>query len=72
MLTDGQWNKANEQYGRVAADARDVADKAAKSAESYAKDAQARINQGADAFDKKVEETAAKTKSGLSSWFGGK
>ncbi|EFX04786.1 hypothetical protein CMQ_1714 [Grosmannia clavigera kw1407] len=65
-------NKAGQQYARVTAEAREAADNAAKKAEAYAKDAQARINQGADVFDKKVEETAAKTKSNVSSWFGGK
>ncbi|TQN64366.1 hypothetical protein CSHISOI_11055 [Colletotrichum shisoi] len=40
--------------------------------EAYAKDAQAEALKKVDAFDKKVENEAAKAKSGISSWFGGK
>ncbi|KDN61145.1 hypothetical protein CSUB01_00826 [Colletotrichum sublineola] len=40
--------------------------------EAYAKDAKAEALKKVDAFDKKVEDEAAKAKSGISSWFGGK
>jgi len=41
-------------------------------AEAYAKDAKANAMKKVDHFDKKVEDGAAKAKSGISSWFGGK
>ncbi|EXF78607.1 hypothetical protein CFIO01_05547 [Colletotrichum fioriniae PJ7] len=40
--------------------------------EAYAKDAKAEALKKVDAFDKTVETEAAKAKSGISSWFGGK
>ncbi|OLN85906.1 hypothetical protein CCHL11_05366 [Colletotrichum chlorophyti] len=40
--------------------------------EAYAKDAKAEALKKVDQFDKKVEDGAAKAKSGISSWFGGK
>ncbi|KAI0146969.1 hypothetical protein GGR57DRAFT_280518 [Xylariaceae sp. FL1272] len=41
-------------------------------AESYGKEAKDAALKKIDEFDKKVETEAAKAKSGLSSWFGGK
>lgn len=39
--------------------------------ESYVKDAKAEAIKAVDKFDKKVEDGAAKAKSGISGWFGG-
>ncbi|CAN8106405.1 unnamed protein product [Discula destructiva] len=44
----------------------------AHEAEAYARDAKAAGLKKVDEFDKKVEAEAAKAKSGVSSWFGGK
>ncbi|KAL2264876.1 hypothetical protein VTJ83DRAFT_7386 [Remersonia thermophila] len=49
---------------------RDVS-KAKSEAESYAKAAKSDALRKIDEFDRKVEDTAAKSKSYLSSWFGG-
>ncbi len=40
--------------------------------EQYRKDAGAEAMKKIDAADKKIEDGAAKAKSGISSWFGGK
>lgn len=45
---------------------------AEKSFEKYKKDAGKELNSAVDKFDKTVEDGVAKTKSGISSWFGGK
>lgn len=39
--------------------------------EAYAKDTKAEALKAVDKFDQKVEEGAAKAKSGISGWFGG-
>ncbi|KAI1260898.1 hypothetical protein F5Y18DRAFT_431684 [Xylariaceae sp. FL1019] len=46
--------------------------KARAEAETYGKEAKDAALKKIDAFDKKVETEAAKAKSGVSSWFGGK
>ena len=46
--------------------------KAKSETEAYAKAAKADAMKKVDQFDKKVEDGAAKAKSGISSWFGGK
>lgn len=40
--------------------------------EAYAKEAKAEAIKKVDEFDRKVEDSAAKAKSSVSSWFGGK
>ncbi len=52
--------------------AREEYERAAKQADAYGKDVRAQVNKSVDAFDKKVEDAATKTKSSVSSWFGGK
>jgi hypothetical protein len=47
------------------------ASRAKSNAEAFAKDARAEAIKKVDQFDAKVEEGAAKAKSGISSWFGG-
>ncbi|KAI0406551.1 hypothetical protein F4802DRAFT_558222 [Xylaria palmicola] len=46
--------------------------KAKAEAQAYTKDARDATMKKIDEFDKKVENEAAKAKSGISSWFGGK
>ena len=46
------------------------ASRAKSNAEAYAKETKAETLKAVDKFDKKVEEGAAKTKSGVSGWFG--
>jgi hypothetical protein len=53
------------------ADADREASKLKSNAESYAKDAKAETLKAIDKFDQKVEDGAAKAKSGISGWFGG-
>ena len=60
--------KAQSEYNRAAAQARDASTNVSKQVE----DARSQMNKSIDAFDKKVEDTAAKAKSGVSGWFGGK
>ncbi|KAK0728686.1 hypothetical protein B0T26DRAFT_673176 [Lasiosphaeria miniovina] len=55
----------------VATTNRDLS-KAKSEAEAYAKNAKAETLKKIDEIDRKVEEGAAKSKSYLSSWFGGK
>ncbi|OAA68060.1 hypothetical protein SPI_00255 [Niveomyces insectorum RCEF 264] len=64
--------EARNEYDRAAANARAAGNNATKAAEDLGKDVQARVNHSVDTFDKKVEDAASKTKSGVSSWFGGK
>ncbi|GAB7350027.1 hypothetical protein MBLNU459_g0701t1 [Dothideomycetes sp. NU459] len=45
---------------------------AEKNLEKYKKEAGKELNSAVDKFDKTVEDAAAKTKSGISGWFGGK
>jgi len=53
------------------ADADKEANKLKSNAESYAKDAKSETLKAIDKFDQKVEDGAAKAKSGISGWFGG-
>lgn len=47
------------------------ASRAKSNIEAYGKDAKAEALKAVDKFDAKVEDGAAKAKSGVSSWFGG-
>ncbi|KAL1899825.1 hypothetical protein Sste5346_002691 [Sporothrix stenoceras] len=58
---DSAVNKAQSEYNKAAADV-----------QQKAEETRTNVNKSIDAFDKKVEDAAAKTKSGVSSWFGGK
>lgn len=46
--------------------------KARSETETYAKDAKASALKKVDEIDRKVEDSTAKAKSGISGWFGGK
>jgi hypothetical protein len=46
--------------------------KAKDETEAFAKDTKAEAVKKINEFDRKVEDNAAKAKSGISSWFGGK
>ncbi|PMD27339.1 hypothetical protein NA56DRAFT_232356 [Hyaloscypha hepaticicola] len=60
------------QAGAKVDSAVDKARVEAAKAEQYGKDAKADALKKIDAADRKIEEGAAKAKSGISSWFGGK
>ncbi|CAK7197577.1 hypothetical protein SEUCBS139899_000225 [Sporothrix eucalyptigena] len=64
--------KAQSEYNRATANARDAARDAQANVQKHVEDARTSVNKSIDAFDKKVEDTASKTKSNVSSWFGGK
>ena len=64
--------QAQSEYNKATTQARDAATDAADKADAYGKDVRSQVNKSIDAFDKKVEDAASKTKSGVSSWFGGK
>ncbi|EPE04967.1 calcofluor white hypersensitive protein [Ophiostoma piceae UAMH 11346] len=64
--------QAQNEYNKATTQARDAAAEAVDKAETYGKDVRSQVNKSIDAFDKKVEDAASKTKSGVSSWFGGK
>lgn len=59
------------QTPQVSAANQDIS-KAKNDTEAYAKAAKADTLKKIDEFDRKVEESAAKSKGYLSSWFGGK
>lgn len=46
--------------------------KAAADVQQKAEETRTNVNKSIDTFDKKVEDAASKTKSGVSGWFGGK
>ncbi|KAI0164515.1 hypothetical protein GGR52DRAFT_575868 [Hypoxylon sp. FL1284] len=58
--------KVDSAFGKTQAELQ----RAAKETEAYAKDAKAAAMKKVDEFDKKVENEAAKAKSGIGSWFG--
>lgn len=60
-LTTGQTAEAKSKLAEAEAKAKEYRDKTGKE-----------LNSAIDKFDKTVEEKAAKAKSGISSWFGGK
>ncbi|TQS32603.1 hypothetical protein Golomagni_07077 [Golovinomyces magnicellulatus] len=60
---------AGAKLDKAWADADKQVSKAKSNAESYAKDAKAETLKAVDKFDQKVEEGAAKAKSGVSGWF---
>ncbi|KAM0264435.1 hypothetical protein ACHAQJ_000626 [Trichoderma viride] len=62
---------AGAKLDKAWADADREASKLKSNAESYAKDAKSEALKAVDKFDKKVEDGAAKAKSGVSGWFGG-
>lgn len=59
--SEQQVNTANKEFSKAKADA-----------EAYAKGVKADARKKIDEIDRKVEDGAAKTKSGISSWWGGK
>ncbi|KAF4922126.1 hypothetical protein CGCVW01_v005504 [Colletotrichum viniferum] len=64
--------RAGARIDSAASEADKQFSSAKSTAEAYAKDAKAEALKKIDQFDKKVEDGAAKAKSGVSSWFGGK
>ncbi|RDA93563.1 hypothetical protein CP533_6148 [Ophiocordyceps camponoti-saundersi (nom. inval.)] len=65
-------SEAGAKIDEALAEADKQASKIKSNAEAYARDIRAEANKAVDKFDTKVEEGAAKAKSGVSSWFGGK
>ncbi|KAK1255296.1 hypothetical protein MKX08_009291 [Trichoderma sp. CBMAI-0020] len=63
--------EAGAKLDKAWADADREAGKLKSNAESYAKDAKSETLKAIDKFDRKVEDGAAKAKSGVSGWFGG-
>lgn len=63
--------EAGAKIDKALADADKEANKLKSNAESYAKDAKSETLKAIDKFDQKVEDGAAKAKSGISGWFGG-
>lgn len=63
--------EAGAKLDKALADADKEANKLKSNAESYAKDAKSETLKAIDKFDQKVEDGAAKAKSGISGWFGG-
>ncbi|KAH6609544.1 hypothetical protein Trco_002890 [Trichoderma cornu-damae] len=57
---DKAWAEADKEAGKLKSNA-----------EAYAKDAKSEALKAVDKFDQKVEDGAAKAKSGISGWFGG-
>ncbi|KJZ76278.1 hypothetical protein HIM_04360 [Hirsutella minnesotensis 3608] len=64
--------EAGSRVDKALAEADKQASKLKSNTEAYAKDAKAEALKAVDKFDQKVEDGAAKAKSGISSWFGGK
>ncbi|UKZ75190.1 hypothetical protein TrVFT333_002866 [Trichoderma virens FT-333] len=67
----GYGQETGAKIDKAIADADKEASKLKKDAEAYAKDAKSEALKAVDKFDQKVEEGAAKAKSGISGWFGG-
>ncbi|KAH7148533.1 hypothetical protein EDB81DRAFT_882953 [Dactylonectria macrodidyma] len=67
----GYGQQAGSKVDNAIAEADKQASIAKSNAEAFAKDAKADALRAVDKFDQKVEEGAAKAKSGVSSWFGG-
>ncbi|KAI9673065.1 MAG: hypothetical protein M1829_004379 [Trizodia sp. TS-e1964] len=68
-----EWaTRAGAKIDSTIDDARAKLDRAGKDADQYRKDAAKDLQNKIDKVDKKVEEGAAKAKSGVSGWFGGK
>lgn len=57
---DKAWAEADKQASRIKSNA-----------EAYAKDAKVEATRAADKLEQKVDDGAAKAKSGISGWFGG-
>lgn len=64
--------EAEAKYGQVKADAQKKFEEGKKEASDLANRTAAETNKAIDKFDQSVSEGAAKAKSGISSWFGGK
>lgn len=68
----GYGAEAGAKIDKAITEADRQAGKLKSNTEAYAKDAKAEALKAVDKFDQKVEEGAAKAKSGISGWFGGK
>ncbi|KIW89073.1 uncharacterized protein Z519_10558 [Cladophialophora bantiana CBS 173.52] len=64
-------SQAGRKFDQASADAKAKLSEAEAKAKEVSQKTGSRINNAIDKFDKTVEEKAAKTKSGISSWFGG-
>ncbi|KAL7949551.1 hypothetical protein V8C42DRAFT_214892 [Trichoderma barbatum] len=67
----GYGQETGAKIDKAVADVDKEAYKLKKDAEAYAKDAKSEALKAVDKFDQKVEDGAAKAKSGISGWFGG-
>ncbi|RFU79759.1 calcofluor white hypersensitive [Trichoderma arundinaceum] len=67
----GYGQEAGAKIDKAWAEADREAGKLKSNAEAYAKDAKSEALRAVDKFDHKVEDGAAKAKSGISGWFGG-
>jgi len=65
-------SKAGQEFDRASADAKAKLAEAETKAKDLSSKTGSQINSAIDKFDKTVEDKAAKAKSGISSWFGGK
>ncbi|ETI29585.1 hypothetical protein G647_02038 [Cladophialophora carrionii CBS 160.54] len=65
-------NQASHKFDQASADAKTKLSDAEARAKELSQKTGKEINSAIDKFDKTVEEKAAKAKSGISSWFGGK
>ncbi|KIW11599.1 hypothetical protein PV08_10900 [Exophiala spinifera] len=64
--------QAGREFDRASAEAKAKLAEAEAKAKEVSQKTGTQINSAIDKFDKTVEEKAAKAKSGISSWFGGK
>ncbi|KAJ9625373.1 uncharacterized protein PV06_07605 [Exophiala oligosperma] len=65
-------SQAGREFDRASADAKARLAEAEAKAKEVSQKTGTQINSAIDKFDKTVEDKAAKAKSGISSWFGGK
>ncbi|KAK5276225.1 hypothetical protein LTR40_011900, partial [Exophiala xenobiotica] len=65
-------SQAGREIDRASADAKAKFAEAEAKAKEMGQKTGTQINSAIDKFDKTVEKEAAKAKSGISSWFGGK
>jgi len=65
-------NQASNKFDQASADAKSKLSEAEAKARELSQKAGKDLNGAIDKFDKTVEDKAAKAKSGISSWFGGK
>ncbi|KIV96940.1 hypothetical protein, variant [Exophiala mesophila] len=64
--------QVGQKFDQASADARSKLADAEAKAKEYREKTGKELNNAIDKFDKTVEDGAAKAKSGISSWFGGK